>query len=104
VTDLRDQLAAPRRPIPLTDRRGTGHILWRLRTDTGMTLDGLAHRLGLSRSGIHRREVYGFMPVTALIDHAGMLGYRVVLEPMRYRPTGTGWPDAGALTPDRRTA
>jgi hypothetical protein len=93
VTDLRDQIAAPRRPIPLTDRRGTGHILWRLRTDTGMTLDGLAHR-----------EVYGFMPVTALIDHAGMLGYRVVLEPMRYRHTGTGWPDAGALTPDRRTA
>jgi transcriptional regulator with XRE-family HTH domain len=108
VTDLRDHLAdfdaAARRPIPLTDRRGTGHILWRIRTDTGMTLDGLAHRLGLSRSGVHRREAYGFMPTSALIEHAGALGYRVILEPMHYRPTGTGWPDAGALTPDRRTA
>jgi transcriptional regulator with XRE-family HTH domain len=92
VTDLRDQLAdfdaAARRPIPLTDRRGTGHILWRIRTDTGMSLDGLAHRLGLSRSGIGRREALGYLPTSALIEHLDALGYDLVAVPR-----------AGAITP-----
>lgn len=104
MTDLRDQLAdTTRRPIPLTDRRGTGHILWRIRTDLGISLDGLALRLRMSRSGVHRREAHGHLPTSALIDHAQALGYQVTLTPARYRSTGTGWPDAGALTPDRRT-
>jgi len=99
VTDLRDQLA----DIPLTDRRGVGHILWRIRRQHGISPEGLAARLGMSRSGVCRREAYGHLPAAALIDHAQALGYRVTLTPIRRRDTGTGWPDAGALTPDRRT-
>jgi hypothetical protein len=102
VTDLRDQLdafeaAAARlhvtpaaaQPAILTDRRNIAHTLWRLRGDTGMSLDGLANRLGLSRSGICKREHDGRIPASALVDHARALGYALALVP---------------LTADRRTA
>lgn len=81
--------------IRLTDRRGIGHVLWRIRRTAGMSPEGLANRLGMSRSGVLRREGRGFMPAQALVDHAQALGYAVVLLPARHlgtRSTGTGWP------------
>jgi hypothetical protein len=78
VTDLRDQLADA---ILLNDRRGIGHVLWRLRHAAGMSLDGLATRLRLSRSGVHRREAVGYLPASALIEHLDALGYDVVAVP-----------------------
>lgn len=83
MTDLRDQLATvdARLVIRLTDRRGIGHILWRLRRLTTMSPDGLAFRLGLSRAGLYRREARGQLPASALIDHARALGYDLALIP-----------------------
>lgn len=83
MTDLRDQPTA----IPLTDRRGLGHVLWRLRTAAGHTPDGLAARLRMSRSGVCRREAYGFLPASALIDHLDALGYDLVAVPRTDRRT-----------------
>lgn len=85
MTDLRDQLADTA-VIRLTDRRGIGHILWRLRTDAGISLDGIAHRLGISRSGAGRREALGFLPASALIEHAHALGYDLALIPREDAP------------------
>lgn len=78
MTDLRAQHA---RPILLNDRRGIGHVLWRLRNAAGYSLEGLASRVGVSRSGVHRRESVGFMPASALIDHLDALGYDLVAVP-----------------------
>lgn len=95
MTDLRDQLAdfdaaalraLARRhnrpePIHLTDRIDIGNTLWRLRYEARMSPDGLAARLGLSRSGISKRECYGRIPASALIQHARALGYDLALIP-----------------------
>lgn len=91
--------------------RGIGHTLRRLRHDAGMTPEGLAHRLSMSRSGVLRREQIGYLPAAALIQHAQALGCTVALIPPPrpgVRPTGTGWP-AERLAPvvdlnSRRTA
>lgn len=83
--------------IPLTDRRGLGHVLWRLRTAAGISPEGLAARLHMSRSGVCRRESHGHFPAAALIQHAQALGCTVALIPPHRpgtRPTGTGWPAA----------
>lgn len=75
MTDLRDQLADA---ILLTERRRVGDILWRLRHDAQLTLDTLAHRLNISRSGVSRREAFGHLPAEALIEHLDALGYDLV--------------------------
>lgn len=120
MTDLRDQLADP----IVLPRTGLGILLRQLRHAAGMTLDQVGARAHLTRKGVSMRELYGVaLPTEALVEHAAALGYRVVLEPLPpapgekeigrrtpgdtdvwFRPTGTGWPDAGALTPDRRSA
>jgi hypothetical protein len=112
VTDLRDQLAdfeaaatrlavcRPRAtPLPLADRRSIAYTLWLLRQNAGMSPDGLAARLGMSRSGVFKREHDGRIPASALVEHARALGYTLALIPR----AGTGWP-ADTPTPDRRTA
>ena len=98
MTDLRDQLAdfeavahrilTARRPTPatLTNRRSLAHTLWRIRTDAGMSPDGLAVRLGMSRSGVCKREHDGRIPASALIDHARALGYDLALIPREDTP------------------
>lgn len=99
MTDLRDQLAdfeaTARRihvtppqptPIPLTDRIAIATTLWHLRQDAGQSLDGLAVRLGISRSGVHKREVDGRIPASALIQHADALGYDLALIPRENTP------------------
>lgn len=73
--------AQPVGAILLNDRRGIGHVLWRLRHTAGYSLDGLAARLHVSRSGVHRREAIGFMPASALIEHLDALGYDLVALP-----------------------
>lgn len=81
--------------IRLLTGRHLGQCLRRLRHNAGMTPEGLAHRLTMSRSGVLRREQIGFLPADALITHVNALGYRVALVPARHpgaRPTGTGWP------------
>jgi hypothetical protein len=96
VTDLRDQPATVdlRNAILLTGTRTRiGDILWRLRHTAGYSLEGLALRLSISRSGVHRREALGFLPASALAAHLDALGYDLVAVRR-----------ARALTPDRRTA
>lgn len=83
MTDLRDQLADA---ILLNDRRGIGHVLWRLRHANHMTPEGLAARLGMSRSGVCRREAVGYLSASALIDHAHALGYDLALIPREDTP------------------
>lgn len=78
MTDLRDQ---PVGAILLDDRRGIGHVLWRLRHTARMTPEGLAARIGMSRSGVCRREALGFLPASALIEHLDALGYDLVAAP-----------------------
>ena len=86
----------PHGAVRLTDRHGIGHNLRRIRRAAGISPDGLAARLSMSRSGVCRREAYGFLPAAALIAHLDALGYDVVAVPRAVR--------AGKLTPDRRTA
>jgi DNA-binding transcriptional regulator YiaG len=93
VTDLRDQLAdfeaAARRltthtpTIRLTTSDTIGTALKHMRQDAGQSLDGLALRLGISRSGVHKREHDGRVPTSALVRHARALGYDVALIPRR---------------------
>jgi hypothetical protein len=81
--------------ITLTDRHGIGHVLWKLRRAAGISPEGMAARLAMSRSGVLRREGYGHMPAAALVEHAQALGCTVALIPPRVpgrRSTGTGWP------------
>lgn len=98
MTDLRnrptataDQLAVEPPIIPANGAH-LGQLLRRLRHDAGMTPEGLANRLAMSRSGVLRREQIGFLPADALITHARALGHRVALI------------RDDALTPDRRPA
>ena len=85
-----------RRPIRLTGGRAAIAVaLWSIRRTTGISPEGLAARLGLSRSGIYKRETDGRIPTAGLIDHVQALGWTVALVPPprpRTRPTGTGWP------------
>lgn len=84
MTDLRDQLPELHMPnaILLTERRQRiGDVLWRLRHAAGYSLEGLAARLRISRSGVHRRESAGYLPATALIEHLDALGCDLVAVP-----------------------
>ncbi len=95
TTDLRDQLDAfeaaarraatrvqPTRPLlRIADRIGVATALWHLRQQSGQSMDGLAHRLGISRSGVHKREVDGRIPASALVQHVRALGYDLALIP-----------------------
>ena len=68
-------------PIVPANGGDLGQLLRRLRHDAGMSPEGLARRLTMSRSGVLRREQIGFLPADALIAHARALGYDVALVP-----------------------
>lgn len=75
--------------IRLNSGRHLGQCLRRLRHSAGISPEGLARRLTMSRSGVLRREQVGFLPADALITHANALGYGVALV----RPAD--WPTTG---------
>ncbi len=109
--------------IRLTSHRDIGQLLKRLRENAGLTQRQLGKLAHVTSSGLAKRERTNGITTYGLINHVRPLGYEVVLIPIPlepgeieqgrrtpgdtsvwFRSTGTGWPDAGALTPDRRTA
>jgi transcriptional regulator with XRE-family HTH domain len=105
TADLRDQLDA-RGEIRLTSHRNIGRLLRHLREQAGLTTRQLGRLAHVTSSGLSKREHTSGITAYGLIHHLQPLGYEVVLRPTanHYRPTGTGWPDTGALTPDRRAS
>lgn len=93
--------------IRLTDHRDIGQLLRRLRKDAGLTTRQLGRLAHVTSSGLSKREHTNGITAYGLINHVRPLGYEVVLRPvpgnMRYRPTGTGWPDGAALIPREDT-
>lgn len=74
---------------------------------TGRVESGVYRQLAEWDHGIHSPTARALGPILDALD------YDLALIPKRShqpppppsrRPTGTGWPDAGHLTPDRRTA
>ena len=109
MTDLRDQLAdfdAAARPdvIRLTSHRNIGRLLRHLREQAGLTTRQLGRLAHVTSSGLSKREHTNGITAYGLINHVRPLDYQVVLIRVRHGETGTGWPDADALAPDRRTA
>jgi hypothetical protein len=79
----------------LTARHAAG-LLRRLRVGHDLTCAEVGRRTYTSGKTVANREGYlRGLSTEALIDLAGVYGFDVALVPrIRWRPTGTGWPEA----------
>lgn len=82
--------------ITILSRRHAGQLFRHLREQLHLTRRDVADRLFVSAKTVANREraVRAIIPDEA-IDHAHVLGFRLVLIPERHpgaRDTGTGWP------------
>jgi transcriptional regulator with XRE-family HTH domain len=84
--------------IVILSQRHAASILRRLRQGFGLTQAEVGRRLYADRQTVCRRETgRNALTLEALICTAAVLGFDVALTPrVRYRKTGTGWPEVTA--------
>jgi hypothetical protein len=93
LRDIRNVLGYNRRELART-----------IAAATGRHEGGVYRQIQEWDRGIHSPTARALGPVLEALDFDLALVSRHAEPAPARRDTGTGWPDAGALTPDRRTA